>query len=142
VKPQVLNLPEYSGCTMYSQKSTKNSGYNLVKNESLNPSFSGDSIIDIQDTTTSETLSAIWFSPKHGYFVRYNDFDYANATNFSVKNAFDAGLKLQLLGELKPNDIVIYGNTASSFYCAIKLVTITDLPGSENDKYEFNIKKQ
>ena len=141
VCPKTQILKELAGCTFYSLKSSKNSGYNLVKNESLKPEFNLADIIDIKDTSVNETLSATWFSPKKGRFVRYNEFDYANATNLNVKSAFTSGTKLEMLSQIKTGDIILYGNEASTFYCVLKITSVTDQPGSEDDKYEFNLKK-
>ena len=141
VCPKILVLREYAGCVLYSKNSNKNSGYNLLSNTSLIPSLSNINVIDIKDSSTNDALGKMWISPKKGRFVKYNEFDYANATNQSVKASFKAGSQLDLLTSISIGDIILYGYEASSFYCVMKITSVADEVGSENDKYEFNLKK-
>ena len=141
VCPKILVLQEFAGCVLYSENSTKNSGYNLLANTSLIPSLSNINVIDIKDSSANNDLGKMWISPKKGRFVRYNEFDYANATNQSVKASFKAGSQLDLLTNISVGDIILYGYEASSFYCVMKITSVVDEAGSDNDKYEFNLKK-
>lgn len=137
-------LTETSGHTMYSSNSLNPDAYNLEDNS---PQFStiGDSTDrDIQDATdTSSTLSRIWISPAGGKLVKFQGFDFANATNVSVMNAYQAGTKLDLLSNLQINDIIItkLAGTINEKYVAIKITDIIDAISTENDAYIFSIKK-
>jgi hypothetical protein len=141
VCPKILILQEYAGCVLYSENSTNNSGYNLLTNTSLMPSLSNSNVIDIRDSSVNDNLGKMWFSPKKGRFVKYNGFDYANATNQSVKATFKSGSQVDLLTNINKDDVILYGNDATSFYCVMKITAVSDEAGSENDKYEFNLKK-
>ena len=59
------------------------------------------------DTSDSDVLLRKWLSPASSRFVRYNGFDYANATNFTVKEAFNSGIKHEFLSDIKKDDIYI-----------------------------------
>lgn len=137
-------LSETTGHTMYSSNSLNPDAYNLENNS---PQFSsiGDSTDrDIQDATdTSSALSLIWISPAGGKLVKFSGFDYPNATNVSVKNAYLAGTKLDLLSNLQINDIIItkLAATINEEYVALKITNIVDAISTENDAYIFSIKK-
>ncbi|CAG0966792.1 MAG: hypothetical protein HND27_04265 [Bacteroidetes bacterium] len=98
---------------------------------------------DIQDFDTIPTdsiLARSWNSGSSTQFVRFNGFDYANATNISTVDAFNSGTKLQIVNNIQLNDIII-AKTSSGNYGVIKITNIFDLPGVANDRYEFNMKK-
>ena len=103
---------------------------------------------DLQDNPASpgETaLSRSWISPAGGRMVRFNGFDYANATNVSVRNAFNSGVPVEQLNNVAVNDniIVRLGSLPAnvSHYAAIRVTDILDEPGSaDSDRYTFNLK--
>jgi len=103
---------------------------------------------DIQDNPASASdtqLSRSWISPAGGRMVRFNGFDYANATNVSVRNAFNSGVPLEELGSIAVNDIIIVrlGSlpTNVSHYALLRITDILDVDGTaDNDRYTFNLK--
>lgn len=77
--------------------------------------------------------------------VRFNGFDYANATNVSVRNAFNSGVPVEELTSVAVNDIIIVklGSLPAnvSHYAAVRVTDILDEAGSaDNDRYTFNMK--
>lgn len=103
---------------------------------------------DLQDNpaSASETdISRSWISPAGGRFVRFNGFDYANATNVSVRNAFNSGVPVEQINNVAVNDIIIVrlGSLPAnvSHYAVLRVTDILDEPGSaDNDRYTFNMK--
>lgn len=142
--PVAVALTETSGHRMYSNLSLGQDAYNLETNV---PQFStADSTLrDMQDASgTDTTLSKHWTSPAGGLFVAYNGFDYANATDISTVNAYDGGVKFSQLSGLAIGDIIItkLGSLTTNKYAVIRITDIVDLPGKNNDYYEFTIKKK
>lgn len=139
-------LVETSGHIMYSNLSINPDAYDLEINQAKFSTLAGDSIKDIQDNSdTSDVLKKEWISPAGGKFVKFNGFDYANATDKSAKDAFDAGAQLDKVTSLQANDIIItrLGSQlqGTNIYIVIKITNISDSSGKDNDFYVFNIKK-
>jgi hypothetical protein len=141
--PAAVTLTETSGHRMYSNLSINPDAYNLETNA---PQFStaDTTLRDIQDMSGTDTvLLKNWSSPAGGKFVLYNGFDYANATNVSTVNAYTGGVKLTQLSNLAIGDIIItkLGSLSTNKYVVIRITDIVDMPGKDNDYYEFSIKK-
>ncbi|MFC2115359.1 hypothetical protein ACFLTU_02725 [Bacteroidota bacterium] len=137
-------LSETAGHEMFSKASEKQNAYNLILGNPLYSHLSDSNLIHIMDTTDSDVLLRKWFSPASSRFVRYNGYDYANASNRTMKEAFNSGLKYEFLIDIKKDDIIIarfYNNTADSSYSVVKVTDVVDLPGKVSDKYVFNIKR-
>jgi hypothetical protein len=141
-------LVETSGHQLFSAKSNNSKdAYDLETNTVKWSMISDSTERDIQDyvfaNDTSDALSLNWVSPAHGKFVRFNGFDYANATDVTVINSYASGAKLDILSNIQLNDIIItkLGSVAAEKYVLIKITGITDAPGKEFDSYTFSIKK-
>ncbi|MBL0049742.1 MAG: hypothetical protein IPP32_16805 [Bacteroidetes bacterium] len=141
-------LAETSGHQLFSGKSLNHQdAFDLETNSvkwSLLPGVDSTSL-DIKDfpTDSTDALAKSWISPAHGKFVRANGFDYANATNVSLINAYSSSTKLDIIDNIQLNDIIIIklGSVASDKYAIIKINGITDAAGKESDSYLFSIKK-
>jgi hypothetical protein len=139
-------LTEIAGCAINSKYSGKPDGFDI---ESCTQQFSAnvhDSLIDIMDydTLANDSLLNKTLTSKTGAkFVAFNGFDYANATNVTASNAYDAGNKLDIITNLTIGDILITKTLKGqkSTIAVIRITTIVDLPGTSNDRYEFNVKK-
>lgn len=133
-------LTEYGGNTMYSRLSNQFDAYDLLTGS---PKYSSDTTSHIQDFTlpnTSDSLGKTWTSPVPGInFVKFNSFDYANATDNTVKTAYDTGIKNDTIRNLKAEDILL--TKVDDKYVALKLIFVTDLNGVVDDKYTFSIKR-
>jgi hypothetical protein len=132
-------LAEYSGNNMYSSLSNQFNAYDLLTNT---PKYSSDStshIIDLSVTNPNDTLSRSWASPYGIKFVKHNSFDYGNATDLTVQNAYNSGIKNDTLRNLATDDVIL--TKINNSYVALKLIYVIDDPGKTNDKYIFSIKR-
>jgi hypothetical protein len=141
-------LTETTGHLFYSGASTVHLESAFDLEERVQVLYTVDSVRrDVQDATAAgaDQLSRTWFSPAGGRFIRFNSFDYANATDVSLRNAFNSGLPLEQLDGIAAGDIIIarLGSQPAnvSYYAALRVTEVVDLPGSaDNDRYVFNLK--
>ena len=151
VTPTNNKLREFSGVEMYSKLSNRKNGFNfndaLAYFSSIDPQkcdIRDDSAID---SVRSYALSKKWVSEVGLQFVKFNDFDYANASPESVKSSYAAGLKSFFVSNITPGDIILTRVNSShpdSGYVAIKIVYVIDAidtTSANGDKYIFNYKK-
>ena len=146
---QVEILEEIAGNEMFSRLASNKNAFNLIDIQPLNFLTADSTIRHIEDYSLDtglvsvDTLSRRWVSPAEIRFVKYNSFDYANATNESLKNSFLSGIKTDFIDDLKAGDIILVylpNAEVGHEYYALKIVYILDPTGVENDKYIFNIK--
>ncbi|MEO8589776.1 MAG: hypothetical protein ABI432_10435 [Flavobacteriales bacterium] len=142
-------LTETSGHTFYSGNSAihPESAFDL---EERIPVLStvDSSRRDIQDNpvdgVTTE-LSRNWISPANGRLVRFNGYDYANATDISLRSAFETGIPVEEMPGIAVGDIILTKlgslDPNTGFYAALRIVDIVDVVGTaDNDRYIFNMK--
>ncbi|MBK9673239.1 MAG: hypothetical protein IPO70_13640, partial [Bacteroidetes bacterium] len=139
-------LSETTGHQIFSAKSLNHKdAYNLETNAVVWSQLADSTDQDIKDfiADTTDALSFSWVSPAHGKFVRFNGFDYPNATDVTAENAYTSGAKLDIIDNLQINDIIIVklGSVSAEKYVVIKITAIADAPGREFDTYTFSIKK-
>ncbi len=139
-------LTETSGHKMYSGNSQNADAYNLEAGVAMF-SFSSDSTdLDLKDmplNDTTDLISRSWVSPSGGQFVKFSAFDYANATDSSLLNAYQSGVELSKVDNLVDGDIILTRlvNSSSFQYAAIQVVLINDPDSTDLDFYLFNFKK-
>jgi len=144
-------LVESSGHVMFNSNSQNANAYNVELGLPVISQFSTDSMErDIQDfpTDTSTTiLSRTWMSPAGGTFVRFNGFDYANATDSSAAQAFSTGIPLPQINNLEALDIILMqlGDTIQNAVPKIAVIQITGINNvdttTSQDSYIFSIKQ-
>ena len=139
-------LLETTGHVMYNTNSQNANAYNIELGIPIISQFSTDSLErDIQDyplDTSTTILSRTWISPAGGMFVKFNSFDYANATDSSVAQAFDAGIPLPQVNDLAELDIILLQLEDTTQIAVIQLTGITNIDTTTNiDSYIFSIKK-
>ncbi len=139
-------LTESAGHVLYSRFSGKTDAFDIDTRSSQLSTFAADSLLDIADYDTIDTDAALeksWFSPAGGKFVSFSGFDYANATDQSVSDAFESGIKLDVVTNLAAGEILLtkLGSTTANIYAVIKVTDIADTDSTENDKYVFNLKR-
>jgi hypothetical protein len=137
-------LVETAGHEMFSGHSGKQNGYNLLTGSPLFRNLADSSLVHIADTSDSDILLRKWISPSGIKFVKFAGFDYANSTEVTAKNAYEAGIKFDFVDNISQGDILITkvkssGSTES--YVVLKIVNVLDGSGSSSDRYIFNIKK-
>lgn len=142
-------LTETTGHQFYSRNSATQGESAFDLEERVPVLYTVDSARrDIQDNPASSSdtqLSRSWVSPAGGRMVRFNGFDYANATNVSVRNAFNSGVPAEELNNIAVNDIIIVrlGSLPAnvSHYALIRITDILDVDGTaDDDRYTFNLK--
>jgi hypothetical protein len=148
VSPNDEYLQETSGNEFYSAASHKQYTYDLNLLQAVFEPFTDSSTMHIQDYLTDTlhiaTLSRTWHSPAGLKFVRFNDFDYTNATLQSARAAYDAGTKKPIVDNITSNDVLITklnGTTLDNGYVVIKMIYVIDADSTFDDKYIFNVKK-
>jgi hypothetical protein len=139
-------LSEYSGNVFYSKKSGHEDSYNLINRVALYSNVAATSVRDIQNDGTYDSVDSLarsWVSPSGSKFVRFNGYDYDNATYASVVNTYDSGVKVDTIKNLQQGDILFTKVTRNNVdsYMVLKLTSIFDLTGASNDTYIFSIKK-
>ncbi|HHZ65033.1 MAG TPA: hypothetical protein EYN51_05975 [Flavobacteriales bacterium] len=139
-------LSETTGHKMYSNNSQNADAYNLEAGLGMISSLNDSTDLDLQDmplNDTTEVLSRTWVSPAGGKFIKFNAFDYANATDSSVVNAYQSGVGLGQVNDIMDGDVILtkLGNSASFTYAAIQIVIINDPDSTDQDFYLFNFKQ-
>jgi hypothetical protein len=140
-------LDETAGHVMYNSNSQHPNAYNIELGLPVISAFSTDSTErDIQDyplDTSTTILSRTWISPAGGMFVKFNSFDYANATDSSAAQAFHAGIPLPQVDNLQELDIILLQLEDSIPQIAIiQIMGINNIDTTTSqDSYVFNIKK-
>ena len=133
-------LTEFGGNTMYSSLSTQFDAYDLLTGTPKNGTDTTAHIRDLSLPNPTDSLSRSWASPTDTIlFVRFNSFDYGNATNESVKAAYNTGIKNDTIRNLQDEDVLL--TRIGDRYLAVKVFFVTDQSGSENDRYIFSIKR-
>ena len=143
-------LEEQAGFEIHSSLSINSSNHNafsFITYSTLHSSLSNPAILHIVDDTDStnlidESLSLTWVSPAGCRFVRFNDFDYASAKLGNIINTFNSGVSTKFLSDIKTKDIILvrYNYLNVKEYAAIKVTSVIDEQGVENDRYIFNVK--
>jgi hypothetical protein len=139
-------LTETTGHQIFSAKSLNHKdAYNLETNSVVWSQLADSTDQYIKDfiADTTDAISHSWVSPAKGKFVRFNGFDYPNASDVSAENSYNSGAKLDIIDNLQINDILIVklGSVSAEKYVVIKITAIADAPGKEFDTYTFSIKK-
>ena len=139
-------LEGFSGLTMYSHHSGKESCFNLQKSEVISILDSAKDIsIDFADDTTTvavnaDSLSRTIISLSDIEFVQFNDFDFAKATYGTIGQAYNSGSKSDRMVGIKTNDIYLFGRKDEPLG-AIQFTGVNDEEGKLNDSYIFGIKQ-
>ena len=137
-------LQETAGHELFSGKSGKQNAYNIVEGIPLYSNLADSLKMHIADTSNNTVLLKRWISPAGVKFVKFNGFDYANCTNISIKDAYNAGIKTEFIDNISIGDVYlarVNQKYQTESYVAIKISNIIDVAGSEWDRYVFNLKK-
>lgn len=143
---QGQRLEEYTGQKIYNVNGGGNSALDLVTLTPLTTA-ADSSVRDIQEyqsDTTNNNLSGSWISPSGCEFVKFNGFDYANASSSTAKAAFEAGNKLNAVSNIEVGDIFIIRINRllpDEMYTVVKVNYLIEQDGRENDYYDLSVKK-
>jgi hypothetical protein len=144
VTPHSVILTETAGNEIYSEYSGKQNGFNIITGAPVFLNLADSSEVHFADTTNTDILLNRWISPAGVMFVKFDGLDYANCTNLTARSAYNAGLKQEMLNNISEGDIYITkirNKDLAEIYPVIKITGIIDEPGSQFDRYVFNIKK-
>jgi len=136
-------LKEYSGYSIYTQKSGKPDGFLIHLKQVVYTNaetFYGD-FYTYQDTThfDSNLLQRIWKSYSGLEFIKFNGFDYSKATYRSLIEAYLSGVQQPIITGIEADDIILIGFGKAPIG-AIKVIAVFDEEGYINDRYVFNAK--
>ena len=137
-------LEESAGHIIYSKWSKKADAFDIQTLQPQFASLAASNLLDIIDNdidALDHKMDLQWASESNVKFVKFNGFDYANATDISTKKAFESGQQFPIINDLTKNDIIIARyDSIADLYAAIRLTNIVDTDSTNNDRYEFNIK--
>jgi hypothetical protein len=137
-------LVESQGHRIYPKLTQEPDGFDILNRTRVysDSALNSNSPIDIYEVPdTVIKLSNIWRSNTNGKFVRFNGFDYPNATLKSLTDAFESGEKLDQIVGFSENDIILFRSIERNIYAAIKIDEIEKGDSLTNPYYEFNLKK-
>ncbi|MBI9067437.1 MAG: hypothetical protein JEZ09_09105 [Salinivirgaceae bacterium] len=142
------NLSETAGNVLYSGSSYEPNAFNLQNGTPLYYSLNDTTNIHIADTSSfdfnGDEISRTWISNTGIRFVRYADFDYANAKLEDLKSSFEAGIPREYISNIKDGDVLLIAfdhNKSVHSYAAMYITQVIDSEGTLNDRYIFSIKK-
>jgi len=141
-------LSESTGHTLYSRYSTDgNDAFDLNESSPLFLATDPDSsLVDLMeyDPFDDGLIAGSWTSLSEVNFVRNNSFNYPEATQASAQNTFESSTPVEIIPDLEEDDILIakHETDAGDYnYAVIKITSIIDETGSDDDRYIFNLKK-
>ncbi len=137
-------LTETTGHRIYPKLTQNPDGFDLINRVAV---FTDTALLDTNSVDffeladTTENLTRIWRSKTNGKFVRFNGFDYPNATLSKLIEAYESGQKLDQMINIQEDDIIIFHSSERAVYAAIKIDEIEIGDSVTNAFYEFNLKK-
>ncbi|MCB0761573.1 MAG: hypothetical protein KDC12_08630 [Flavobacteriales bacterium] len=139
-------LVESTGHMLYSKYSTTGSNaFNIENLESYflanNPDTLSVDLIELDGSDDGELSNQLtsWSGIR---FVRNNAFNYPEATVESAEATYLSSTALQVLSNIAIDDILVTEyDTVNHAYAVIKITGISTAAGSDEDRYEFNVKK-
>ena len=139
-------MVESTGHEIYSNFSIENTnGFNITGLEPLVMASLADSTgvdlaqFDATDDETQENSLGAYSGIK---FTRNNLFNYGSARQSFAGITYDAGEQSVTISDLQIDDILITRyDTLNMLHAVIKIINIQDMPGTEEDRIIFNLKK-
>lgn len=139
-------MDESTGHNLYSNFSTgSTNGFNISGLEPLfMASLADSSGVDLAqlDSTDDDIQDNVISSYSGVKFTRNNSFNYASARQSMAMSSYNASVPLRTISNLQVDDILITRyDTLNMLHAAIKIIDIQDMPGTEDDRIIFNLKK-
>jgi hypothetical protein len=136
-------LEEITGNTIHSSLSGGLDAFNFTLKQPMSSDTQPDSLLHIKDNSieniNQNTLSREFISPAGYNFVRFESMNYPQATQAMIQNAYDSGIKLDIIKNIQNEDIIVIGKNNTAL-AAILITQIIDADSTLNDKYLFNYK--
>lgn len=133
-----LRNNEYS---LYTEPDARENAFSLeLKGVRYNPPLA-DNMVSFRDSTSKDSLSLVWVSPKGGEFVRYNNFNFNSATKQAVEQAYLLGSPLNLVSGIQEGDIILYSEIIAGkrVYAAI---LVSRIEYGSSPRYVVYVKSQ
>lgn len=141
------NLVEYSGLILYGGRSNRPNALELNNPTQTFDLASVDTTLTDVDiyayaapNDTSEALSREWRTCTNTEFVRFNDFDYAQATSISLSNLYNAAHRTNRIADITNGDKIIVGKDGQAWGVFL-IVMCYDEDGVNEDGYLLNFKR-
>lgn len=141
-------LSEYSGIKMYSRWSGQADALYLADLSVRIAALTSIDKLDIHDDSTQIGLDSLlgrtWVSPAGGRMMRFNLFNYAEATVNSLSGAISSGTFTDRIEDIKAGDIILYTRSDDSLKvnAVIRVLGVIDNAGAKNDYYDIAVKKK
>ena len=128
--------------TLFSAHSGKPDAFMIDLGQTVYLETSRDSCVDIYDMAgpVPNTLLREWRSGTGLSFARFNDFNFEGATKQHVSSAYAVASKYDKVTELSNNDIILVGRHDTA-WGVIKILSVYDEAGKDNDRYTFSLKR-
>ncbi len=144
VESEDVELVDISSISLYGGASGKENGYSFVQSKFINSSTAEPYLVDFYDYSedgTNETISSEWRTMSGRYFARLTGYDYSRATLNTVLSGYDLAAKLDVMRDIKEDDIIFIGYDEQTPLAVIKVNAIIDSEGTENDRYIISMKR-
>ncbi|MFN3405581.1 MAG: hypothetical protein ACK40G_15895 [Cytophagaceae bacterium] len=129
-----------TGHQLFAKGTGEMDAYDVLNGTSMFSLIGDSTKMDIQDTTTTNELKRVLRSFTGGKFVRFNGFDFANATKVKLEEAYNSGAKFDLINNVQEGDIILFYSQKRNFFAAIRINQIVTGDPQKN-RYIFEIKK-
>ncbi len=142
VRNSAAPLVEKSGYTLYSPDSGGFDGFSLAELRPLKSTESEPENVDFYvcpSAEGSDILGREWRSLNGTKFAKVNNFNYAEATRASVVSLYENSRCDDFVSDLAIDDVILLGRGEQAGGI-LKIVAVCDDPGSESDRYLFNLK--
>lgn len=126
---------------MYSPDSGQPDGFSLSNLQPLYVSASSDEDVDIYvpQRQDSDILSDEWRSKSGLKFTRMTGVDYATMTRDRLWTLYANAVRTDVVSGIRAGDVILVG-TELSAVGAVLVTGVYDEPGTEADRYMFNVK--
>lgn len=145
VSPATESLTSLSGLKMATKNSGNPDAYDLLNNMALISNVDAvalQDMVDVANVSDPAQVSHSWNSNNGAKFLKFDSFDYANATKASIQAAYATGTSQSQVTNIQAGSIVLIQTLRNNtiHYYAIQVVSINDDTVGTNDFYLFNMK--
>ncbi|MCD7709873.1 MAG: hypothetical protein LUI04_00710 [Porphyromonadaceae bacterium] len=124
-----VELESYENISLYAPGSGGPDAYNLSSCQVLYRELADSSEVDIYtykaDEDTTASLSLEWRSYTGVKFVRYNEFNYATATQSAIESSYVSGMPQNRITDITANDVILIGKDTGAIG-VIKILLVSD----------------
>lgn len=135
-----IPLQELKSFMMYSPFSGKEDAFSVARRTVVKSGSDDADFYVYGDNAQPESLAKEWRVNGDTRLCKANDFKYDSADKTMLTSAYSSLKKETAVTGLNAGDIILVGNGESDALCVVKIVSVSDKAGSEEDSYEFNIK--